>query len=417
MQFDHTVVLLIMNDRFIHTLPNGLRVAVNHAPGNVSYAGLIVNAGSRDECPDHYGLAHFVEHTVFKGTLNRSSWHISNRMEAIGGELNAYTFKEGTAIYTIAPAGYEERTLELLTDLVNNSTFPQPELNREREVIIEEINSYLDNPSEAIFDQFEELIYAGSPLAHNILGTPESVRAIQSEDCKNFVGRYYSPRNMAGFISTPARPDKVVRLLEKYFGTFDRPYNKPERLVPPTAPRFDEVRDNNGHQAHTIIGARVFNRQDPRRFPLLLLNNYLGGPGMNSRLNQSLREKRGLVYTADSFVSLLADSGLLVIYFGSDRDAVGKCCRIVRNELDKLAQKTLSPRVFNKIKEQYCGQMLVSSDNKESMAMSLGRNLLFYDKLTDIAATAERVREVTPEQFREVAELLAPDNCSRLTLM
>ena len=404
-------------ERFIHTLPNGLKVAVNHAPGNVSYAGLIVNAGSRDEAPDHYGLAHFVEHTVFKGTRNRSSWHISNRMEAIGGELNAYTFKEGTAIYTIAPAGYEERTLELLTDLVNNATFPAPELDREREVIIEEINAYLDTPSDAVYDQFEELIYAGSPLSHNILGTPETVRDIRSSDCRKFVDRFYSPGNMAAFISTPARPEKVVRLLEKHFGSFSRPDRPPVRTAPPVAPGFDTVRDNNGHQAHTIIGARIFDRKDPRRFPLLLLNNYLGGPGMNSRLNQALREKRGLVYTADSFVSLLSDSGLLIIYFGSDRDAVGKCCRVVRNELDRLAQKTLSPRVFNKIKEQYCGQMLVSSDNKESMAMSLGRNLLFYDKLTDIAATAERVREVTPEQFREVAELLAPDRCSRLTLM
>lgn len=404
-------------NRFIHTLPNGLRIAVNHTDGNVSYAGLIVNAGSRDETPDLYGLAHFVEHTVFKGTRNRSSWHISNRMEAIGGELNAYTFKEGTAIYAIAPAGYEDRTLELLSDLVNNSTFPSNEIDREREVIIEEINAYLDTPSDAVYDQFEELIYAGSPLSHNILGSPETVRSITSEDCKAFVNRFYSPGNMAAFISSPAKPERIVKLLDKYFGTFSRPDNPPLRVAPPVAPQFDIVRDNNGHQAHTIIGARVFDRKDPRRFPLLLLNNYLGGPGMNSRLNQSLREKRGLVYTADSFVSLLGDSGLLVIYFGSDRDAVGKCLRVVRNELDKLAQNTLSPRVFNKIKEQYCGQMLVSSDNKESMAMSLGRNLLFYNKLTDVAATAERVREVTPDQFREVAGLLAPQFCSRLTLM
>ena len=404
-------------EKFIHTLPNGLRIAINHTPGNVAYAGLIINAGSRDEAPDHYGLAHFVEHTVFKGTRNRSSWHISNRMEAIGGELNAYTFKEGTTIYTIAPSGYEARTLELLTDLVNNSTFPTHEIDKEREVIIEEINAYLDTPSDAVYDQFEELIYAGSPLSHNILGTPETVRSIKSDDCRAFVDRFYSPGNMAAFISTPTNPEKIVRLLEKHFGSFNRPDRPPVRQTPALAPKFDIVRDNNGHQAHTIIGARIFDRNDPRRFPLLLLNNYLGGPGMNSRLNQALREKRGLVYTADSFVSLLSDSGLLIIYFGSDRDAVGRCCRIVRNELDRMAQKTLSPRVFNKIKEQYCGQMLVSSDNKESMAMSLGRNLLFYNRLTDISATARRVREVTAEQFREVAELLCEDNCSRLTLM
>lgn len=404
-------------DKFIYTLPNGLRVAVNRAPGNVSYAGVIINAGSRDESPDDYGLAHFVEHTVFKGTRNRSSWHISNRMEAVGGELNAYTFKEGTAIYTIAPSGYEARTLELLTDLINNATFPAHELDKEREVIIEEINAYLDTPSDAVYDQFEELIYAGSPLAHNILGSPETVRAIRSEDCRGFIDRFYSPGNMAAFISSPEKPEKIIRLLEKYFGTFCREERHPVRAVPAGVSKFDIVRDNNGHQAHTIIGARVFNRKDPRRFPLLLLNNYFGGPGMNSILNQALREKRGLVYTADSFLSLLSDTGLMIIYFGSDREAVGKCCKIVRQELDKLAQNVLKPRIFNKIKEQFCGQMLVSSDNKESMAMSMGRNLLFYDKLTDIAATAERVREVTAEQLREVAELMAEENCSRLTLM
>lgn len=401
----------------ILTLSNGLRVSVRQTSGSVTYCGLLINAGSRDEPENLPGLAHFVEHTVFKGTKRRSSWHISNRMERVGGELNAYTSKENTSIYTVAPCGYEERALELLSDLVENATFPASELDKEREVIIEEINSYLDTPSDSVFDQFDEMLFKGSALSHNILGTPDSVRKIEGKDCLDYIRRFYSPGNMVGFIMTSAPLDKVERLLEKYFGRFDRPDNPSKRLKPEDTPAFDIVRDNNGHQAHTIIGKRLFGRNDPRRLALFLLNNYLGGPCMNSRLNQELREKRGLVYTVDSTVALLSDTGMLAIYFGSDRETADKCCQLVRKELANLADKKISPRTFSMIKEQYCGQMLVGSDNRESMAMSLGKNLLFYNRLTNIKATAERVREVTAEEVREVAELVAPDLCSRLTLM
>ena len=401
----------------IYELSNGMRVAVSHNSGNVAYCGVLVNAGSRDEPASLPGLAHFVEHTVFKGTERRSSWHISNRMESVGGEINAYTFKEGTSVYTIAPTGYEERGVELISDLISNPSFPAQEIDKEREVIVEEINSYLDNPSEAVFDAFEENIYAGSSLSHNILGSPESVRVISGADCRGWIDRFYNPVNMVGFIATPADPDRMVRILEKYWGRIVRAAELPDRTAPAPIQPFDIVRDKEGHQAHTIMGCRMFSRNDPRRFPLMLLNNYLGGPCMNSRLNQQLREKRGLVYTVDSFVNLLGDTGTMAIYFGTDRKSVDRCLRIIRNELDSLAQKCLSSRRLDKIKEQYCGQLLVSSDNRESMAMSLGKNLMYFNKMTDIPALAERLREVQPEQIRQVAELMAPSLCSRITLM
>lgn len=394
-----------------------MRVAIRRHEGNVTYCGVLVDAGTRDEPSELPGLAHFVEHTIFKGTARRSSWHISNRMESVGGELNAYTFKEGTSVYTIAPAGYEERGIELIADLVAGASFPAYELDKEREVIIEEINSYLDNPSESVFDRFEDYLYAGSTLAHNILGTPESVRAIRSEDCRRFVERFYNPANMVGYIATPADPSRVGRLIEKHWGALRRPAEVPLRMAPPAVAPFDIVNDENGHQSHTIVGARMFSRSDPRRFALMLLNNYLGGPCMNSRLNQELREKRGLVYTVDSFMSLLSDTGALMIYFGTDRKAVDRCLKIIRRELDALASHPMSERQLRKVKDQYCGQLLVSSDNRESMAMSLGKNLLFYGKMTDIPALAARLREVTAEEIREVAALLAPDLLCRLTLM
>ena len=398
-------------------LDNGLRVALRQHSGNVTYSGILVNAGSRDEPETLPGLAHFVEHTIFKGTEKRSSWHISNRMESIGGELNAYTFKEGTSVYTIAPTGYEERGVELIADLITHASFPAQELDKEREVIIEEINSYLDNPSESVFDQFEENIYRGSAIAHNILGTPESVRTITGGDCRSFIERYYNPENMVGYIATPADPKKVRRILEKHWGSLSRKGEHPRRPQPPVPEPFDIVKDENGHQAHTILGVRIFPRTDTRRFPLMLLNNYLGGPCMNSRLNQQLREKRGLVYTVDSFVNLLSDTGTMAIYFGTDRKSVDRCLRVIRTELDSLAQNRLSSRQLDKIKDQYCGQLLVSSDNRESMAMSLGKNLMFFNKMTDIPALAERLRDVTAEEIREVAELLSPALCSRITLM
>lgn len=394
-----------------------MRVAIRRHSGNVAYSGVLVNAGTRDESPLHPGLAHFVEHTIFKGTARRSSWHISNRMESVGGEINAYTFKEGTSVYTIAPAGYDERGIELISDLIADASFPAAELDKEREVIVEEINSYLDNPSESVFDQFEENIYRGSRLADNILGTPESVRNISGSDCREFIERYYTPGNMVGFIATPSDPDRIIRMLEKHWGRLDRKGESPVRKAPPPIEPFNIVKDEYGHQAHTIVGIRMFSRNDPRRFPLMLLNNYLGGPCMNSRLNQQLREKRGLVYTVDSFVNLLSDTGTMAVYFGTDKKSVDRCLRLIYNEFDSLAQSRLSSRQLDRIKEQYCGQLLVSSDNRESMAMSLGKNLLFYNKMTDIPSLAARLREVEAEEVREVAELLAPSLCSRITLM
>ncbi len=407
-----------MNQSYrVFTLDNGLRMVCRQTSGMVSYIGAVVNAGSRDEDDAHQGLAHFVEHTIFKGTPNRKGWQIANRMEVVGGELNAYTSKEETMIYTNAPAGYEERALELLGDLIMSSCFPKEEVEREREVVIEEINSYLDSPSDSVYDGFEELAYAGSGLAHNILGSKESVMNLSGDECRSFLDKYYTPGNMVIYCTSPVSPDKLFRLVEKYFSgmNFENPTH--HRNLPPAMEQFDEVRNMGNHQANTIVGARVFGRQDQRRFALFLLNNYLGGPCMNSRLNRELREKRGYVYTVESNVSLMSDCGLMLIYYGSDPSVVGKCRRLIGNELDRLAQSCLSPTLFEKIKRQYCGQLLVSSDHRESRAMSLGKSIMYYNEIHDISSTAEKIMGVTAEEFREVASMLTPDKCSALTLI
>ena len=401
----------------IHTLHNGLRVAVCHTNAEVAYIGVAIGSGSRDEDPEHYGLAHFVEHTIFKGTWKRRSAAISSRMESIGGELNACTSKEDTVIYTSSPAGYADRAIELLADIIANSLFPEQEIEMEHEVVVEEIKSYLDSPSENVYDEYEERIFAGNALAHNILGSPESVRSLTGHDCRRFLDLNYTPGNMVVYISAPDDPEKLIRRVEKHFGILNFSNKRPERVKPAIVPQFDAVIDNNGFQAHTVYGARTFSRYDERRFALYLLNNYLGGPCMSSRLNSELREKRGLVYTVDSFVSNFSDSGLLSVYMGCDKSNVSKCLRIVRRELDRMAQNTMSPRMLEKIKTQYCGQLLVSTDNRENMAIGMGKSLLYYGKIHDASHTAERIRAVSAGQLREVAELLAAENCSRLTLL
>lgn len=400
-----------------HTLHNGLRVAVCRTDAKVAYIGVAVGSGSRDEAADRHGLAHFVEHTLFKGTWKRKSSAISARMESIGGELNASTSKECTILYTSAPAGYADRAIELLADIIANSLFPQAEIETEHEVVIEEIKSYLDTPSENVYDEYEERIFRGNALAHNILGSPESVRSLNGRDCRQFLDLNYTPGNMVVYISAPDDPDKLIKRVEKHFGLMNFPFRRPTREIPAELPPFDDVMDNNGFQAHTIYGARTFSRDDPRRFALYLLNNYIGGPCMSSRLNSELREKRGLVYSVDSFNSFFSDTGLWNVYIGCDKSNVKKCLSIVRRELDKLAQNTMSERMLSQIKTQYCGQLLVSTDNRENMAINMGKSLLFRGAIYDTEDTAEHIRTVTAEELRSVAELLIPARCSRLTLL
>lgn len=401
---------------YIHTLANGLRVVATRSTGEVSYIGAMVNAGSRDESADKQGLAHFVEHTIFKGTRHRRSYHIASRMESIGGELNAYTTKEETMVYTNAPAGYAARSFELISDLVKNSTFPQREIEKEKEVITEEINSYRDSPSDSVFDEFEELIYAGSGLAHNILGTPESVRGLSSEDARAFVDAKYTPDNMVIYCCDPADPEKNIRLVEKYFGDMEFKCVPNQRIQPPVCGIFNETRSCSNHQANCITGCRIFGREDPRRHALFLLNNYLGGPCMNSRLNMEMRDRRGLVYTVDSNVALMSDAGVLLIYYGCDPHETERCRDIIAKEIDRLAQSPLSRRVFAKVRDQYCGQLILSGEHRESRAMSLAKSLLYYGEIHDIDYTSQCIRNLTPEAMQEAAQLVASAGLSTLTL-
>lgn len=400
----------------VFRLPNGLNCIHARIDTEVSYCGVVIGAGSRDESCDKDGLAHFVEHTLFKGTDKRKSYHINSRMERVGGDLNAYTSKEETLLYTAAPAGYTERSLELMADLIGCSRFPSRELEKERCVVIDEINSYLDSPDEAVFDEFEELIYSGSRMAHNILGTSESVAGLTPADCREFLDRYYTPGNMALYIVDNSPHTTSERLAYKHFGALHYPTRLNGRKTPDFAPEFHITKERSGHQAHTLLGARIVNRTDPRRFALFLMNNYLGGSCMNSRLNVEMREKRGLVYTVESSLALMSDCGTMQIYFGCDPKDTQKCARIALKEIDKLAQAPMKSGVFRSIQRQYVGQLAVASAHRESIAASLGKGLLYYGKVCDVENMTRSIENVTPTDLQEAAQLVLQSGFSSLTL-
>ena len=389
----------------LFTLTNGLRVAYLRKPGNVAYCGLAINAGSRDD-GNLFGLAHFVEHTIFKGPKKRKAWHILNRMERIGGELNAYTTKEETLIYSVFPSGNMPRAMELISDLVCGSIFPDRELEKEKDVVIEEIQSYRDTPSEAIFDDFEDLIFAGSPLGHNILGDESTLEGIMSQHCMEYIKNLYVPENMVLFAVDSIPAERFQKLAEQFFSHMNHPLNRPERQKITTVERFDIVKDFETHQCHTIIGTQTFGMHDADKYPLLLLNNILGGPGMNSTLNVSIRERRGYAYTVESSVTLLPDCGLFTIYFGSDERHAAKCVRLAEQELTRIAEHGLSANALNAAKKQYTGQLIVSSENPESKALSLGKEILYYNRMLTVGEIVKHINAVSNDDIRRIGEML-----------
>ncbi len=398
-----------------HVLSNGLRAIHRRSESPVEYCGLAVRAGSRDETPDRYGLAHFVEHTIFKGTDRRRSWHIINRMESIGGDLNAYTSEEATVLHSSFPAGHLPRAVELMADLVAHSRFPEAQIDMEREVILDEVDSYLDSPAEAIFDDFNDLLFEGSSLGHNILGTADTIATFTPSTCREFLSTFYTPGNMVFFYMGPASPDKVFKCAERYLSELNHPSPDIVSAVPPVVKPFDIYRKRDTHQSHTIIGARIPGMYADKNRSFALLNNIIGGPCMNSLLNVELRERRGYVYSVDSYTSLFTDCGELTIYFGCDPEHVKPCRRIIFDTLSRLATSQMKPRALEAAKRQYIGQMTVGSDNSEQMAISTGRAMLFNGYAAPPSEIAERINSITAEDIRHAAEFITPDKCSILT--
>lgn len=405
-----------MSETFTFKLDNGLRIVHVHGGGAVAYCGVAVNVGSRDDAPGHFGMAHFVEHTIFKGTTHRNAWHIINRMEAVGGELNAYTTKEGTVVYSVMPKEYLERATELIADLVTNSVFPERQLEREREVVLDEADSYRDTPSEAIYDDWEDMFFSGSELGHNILGVERDLLSITSDDCQAYLRQHYVPENMVFFVYGDVKPDKVMRMAQRYFSSMPSgAFCRKTRVRPISRDPFSKKIDIHSHQCHTVIGVSLFDMYDERRYAMALLNNMLGGPGMNSLLNVQLRERRGMVYAVESNVSLMTDCGVMQVYFGCDTNHVDTCVRIIGDEINRLADAPLSVRRLDAVKRQYAGQLLVASNSGEAMALSAAKSMLYAGRVIPENETLDKINAVTPEQVQQAAQMLMPDRWSTLT--
>ena len=417
-----------------YTLDNGLRIIHLPSDSKVVYCGYQINAGTRNEEPGEEGLAHFCEHVTFKGTERRKAWHILNCLESVGGDLNAYTNKEGTVYYSAILKEHIARAVDLLTDIVFHSVYPQAEIDKEVEVICDEIESYNDSPAELIYDEFENIIFKGSPLGHNILGTAEQVRSFKTEDALRFTRKLYQPDNAIFFAYGDIDFKKLVKLLKTLnmeHGTLNFMNSKTSET--PTAEmeagdanhkvqsskfkvQSKEVQSKvegqtivmqkNTHQAHVMIGTRAYDVNDSRRMPLYLLNNMLGGPGMNAKLNLALREHNGLVYTVESTMVAYGDTGVWSIYFGCDEHDVKRCLRLVRKELDKFMQKPLSEAQLKAAKKQIKGQIGVACDNRENFALDFGKSFLHYGWEKNVDRLYEQVDEITAEQIQAVAQEL-----------
>ena len=424
-----------------YTLDNGLRIIHLPSDSKVVYCGYQINAGTRNEEPGEEGLAHFCEHVTFKGTERRKAWHILNCLESVGGDLNAYTNKEGTVYYSAILKEHIARAVDLLSDIVFHSVYPQAEIDKEVEVICDEIESYNDSPAELIYDEFENILFKGSPLGHNILGTAEQVRAFKTEDALRFTQKLYRPDNAIFFAYGDIDFKKLVKLLKTLnfeHGTLNFMNSKTSETPAAEMEAGDAnhkvqssqfkvqskevqsskfnvqskvagqtiVMQKNTHQAHVMIGTQAYDVNDDRRMPLYLLNNMLGGPGMNAKLNLALREHNGLVYTVESTMVAYGDTGTWSIYFGCDEHDVKRCLRLVRKELDKFMQKPLSDAQLKAAKKQIKGQIGVACDNRENFALDFGKSFLHYGWEKNVDRLYEQVDEITAAQIQAVAQEL-----------
>ena len=399
-----------------YTLPCGLRIVCAPGQTDVVYLGIAVDAGTRHELPEESGMAHFTEHMSFKGTRRRSARQVISAMESVGGELNAFTGKEETVYYCTALRQHVSRAVDLLLDITLNSTYPQEEMNHEVEVVIDEIESYQDQPSELIFDEFESLIFPSHPLGRNILGDAETLRKFRSDDMKRFAQRLYHPERMVLYVLGNVEPERIKRVVEQNITRYDVSTTVGKLQYShgktPVLPReySHYTRKKDTHQAHVIVGAPSFGGNDSRHLHMYFLSNMLGGPAMSSRLNLALRERRGLVYTVESNQTTYTDTGVWSVYYGCDAKDRKRCHKLVLRELDRLTQRPLSQRTLDAARRQLKGQIGISYDNFENVAIGMAKRYLHYGKTFTKEQLFERLDALTPEDLLQTAQFVFAPN-------
>ena len=403
-----------MIDYQVHTLSNGIRILHNHFPSAITHCCFVVNAGSRDEPENKEGLAHFIEHLLFKETEKRSTNQILNRLELVGADLNAYTTKEYTCIHASLLNQHLERTMDLFEDILFHSTFPQEELEKERGVILDEIASYLDQPEEAIQDDFEELLFKGHPMGKNILGTPETVSVLSKADIGQFMIANYNTSEMVFAVFGAYDLKKLVKLAEKYFGAIPANHTTKNRIKPGAAQGIRIHTPRPISQTHCIIGSQAYPSAHHHKTGLLLLNNLLGGMGMSNRLNLEIREKYGIAYTIESNYTPLSDTGIFSIYFGTDAEKAEKAEKLVHKELKKLRDQQLGTLQLHQAKQKFIGQIALAEENRMGLIISMAKSLLDFDHVDTLEQVFAKIEAVTTEQLLEISNEIFDGNLSTL---
>ena len=394
---------MVETDFLTYTLANGIRVIHYKTDSTVGHLGVLINTGSRDEEDDEHGLAHFIEHSVFKGTKKRRAFHVLSRIEDVGGELNAYTTKEETTLYSTFLSQDYERAAELLSDILFNSVYPQKEINREKEVIAEEINSYKDSPSELIFDEFEELIYDGHPIARNILGTAQNINRFTRDSILSFIDNNYHTDEMV--LSSVGNLDfkKLIKYAERYFGQVQSKLRVNKRVpFSNYIPGFrTTIKDT--FQTHCIIGNLAYDVHHSSRIAMVLLNNLIGGQAMNSRLNLALRERKGMAYNVESSYTAYSDTGLFNVYFGTDKENFERAVSIVKKEFKQLRETKLGGVQLIKAKKQLIGQIAISTESHDDLMLAIGKSYMLYNRVDPLSVVFKKIEEITANDILEVA--------------
>jgi len=398
------------------TLPNGIRLIHHTIPNRVAHVGIFINSGTRDEMAGEHGIAHFIEHTIFKGTLKRSVLQVLNRLENVGADMNAFTTKEETCIYASFLNEYYDRTLELFNDILFHSTYPEKELEKEKQVVLDEIRSYKDTPSEQIFDDFEDLVFKGHALGNNILGTEKSLKRITRENIFQFIRDTYIFDQIIIVSSGNISFQRLQKLVVKYFNeTSEKVMPRVRKPFQKYAPMTRSLKKKI-FQVHCILGAEAYTYTDERRIPLALLNNILGGPIMNSRLSLALRERNGLTYHNESNYTSFSDSGIVSIYFATDNLHFERALGIVHKELDKLRKEKLSPIQLHTIKKQLVGQIAIGQESNLSIMLTIGKSYLIQGWYDPVESLIRKIEAITADQLREIAnEIFDPSKLSMLT--
>lgn len=397
-------------------LDNGIRVVLNQQASSITHTCLIVNVGSRDEEEGKFGMAHFIEHLLFKQTAKRNTNQILHRLESVGGDLNAYTTKEYTCIHASVLRPYLSRALDLFEDITFHSTFPEVEMIKEKGVILDEMASYLDSPEESIMDDFDDLLFEGTGLGHNILGLEKDLQSITQQDVKDFIANNYTAEDIAIGISGDYTPKEIERMVNKIF-TFPLRQSRDKAPALPALPApKHEVVYKPINQVHYALGVPAYGIHDARKTTLMLLNNMLGGIGMSSILNLSVREKYGIAYTIESSYAMYGDTGIFSIYLGTDEEKIKRATRLVRKELDKLILKPISESTLSKAKHKFKGQIALAEENRMSVIIAETKNMLDYNKIITLDEVFQKLDAVTATKVHEVAtELFAADRMSSLS--